>query len=937
MVGTANKISGLFKSNGRNVLSNISVSSEKLGVCIASTIVGTYANRYYAEYFFKPLKEFYGFDKNAHEVQVRQLLLANYNINETIFDKPPSSVYIRSLHGQRIEMDEATRMSIDSPAVEICKNIKRYCPAKDNRNSGKYSVFRVCQRCMQKHFPSCGKGSLFATANWAIMLANQHSLAFLTEVLGNGPDDYFLHKMDACERFSSLFPNFDRHRADGAGHPKSPEYQAPLALQKYAIEGRCRIMVSTPDGEQDLESLVEDNWVRFTNGDDRNAQVPLETEVGDDSDSGKVWIRLEQVQARVDCMCEILSHMKIDDDNPDLFTIVLEQKMGPDSPAAKVRSEDLSMICQRQRAALNRLPRICIRSIGDLGKYYCEVREGLMNDLLSQVHSGHNILISGGPGWGKSSTLYMLYNILADDTTSPVPLIIDTQRLRSASQGDDRKVTIPLFTGGETTIDEGEQVILLIDSVDEYFTSDATGFIRYLNMLCFHQLVVAGRQTISDNISDLFPFWRIVVSGSPDEYRDRMVEAYSAKNIKSLKEILRRYAIDNPMIIALACSYDGPIDAMDEWSLFKKAFRRMILVRMVTIRADQYEVNLDDVLSIMCEYAWICYHEPLIPQNVSQMISKSVGLNQDLVIRAIASLTESNGKFIHEAIGEYLVSEWVFRQASNMALRYDFLDKMLGTEIQRMIGSRISHDEALSNQLIRWYEKMIDLANVSERSELKTAIVMCYLARILIASGDSGNASRKVYAKFDALFDSLIHSPETPLMMVVCDTLIQTGRMDVESEYVRLLRENNCFARIVRLAYLSYAGDLEITNIGSSYCDMLWLDVRNSIKLMLRVISSDDLRYRYLCRSDIVIVDQILEAGYHADKAVLEKVANLNAEEVAKHIFDSVDFRTKLKTFDIKDACFFDDVVLSVNHLRSTAIARVAEFERERSKSAPRR
>lgn len=49
----------------------------------------------------------------------------------------------------------------------------------------------------------------------------------------------------------------------------------------------------------------------------------------------------------------------------------------------------------------------------------------------------------------------------------------------------------------------------------------------------------------------------------------------------------------------------------------------------------------------------------------------------------------------------------------------------------------------------------------------------------------------------------------------------------------------------------------------------------------------------------MALVDQILEDRYHANRTVLEKVVNLDAEEVANHILGITDFKTKLKTFDI--------------------------------------
>ena len=880
------RVSILFRNQDTIALQTEKGAETLRRTCIASTIIGTYANIIFGDCLFGPLAKQVGFEAKGQEEQLRQFLYKNFYSLKNAYDDKVTIIRRMSAESYDRSDGKEVLIRIDDSVSAIATALKFYCPP--GKSKKKDTLFRMCQSSIKQYVKGSSAGDAYRSMNASILLANQHSWKYLERYIGSGASAYLSVHMDASRKYSELFPkDFQKN------HKFAVSYASPLFIQQKMLEGECIVYVETQYGRMNIIDAVDRYWRLFSS-------------IKETNNDKTITGMLEEVRARINCMGAILAFLVFDIDDPNIFTIRIPDDFNDSKAADASRSvsvDNLRQVSAEQAAMVARSPRMCLAHASDLIHRYCEVKRGIVTSILSSVGEERDVLIGGEAGWGKSSTLILAYLRMASMSSGPVPLLLNTSALRGFTGGPNSSV--PIAFGGFVDIREGDDVVLFIDSIDEYFALDSRDLARTLVSLHPHRLVVAGRTNICLHLKEWIDIDMIEIVPDTDSYVSDILDMYSHGNGLKLRRFLDESGIRIPMLIAMSARYVDSAGDADVWRIFSQALDRMVLERLDGIRQDCKEIDANSVFMILEEYAWMDYRDDAASVDRICRVSSVLGMDSVIVSRAVQSFTDSEGRFLHSMIRDYLVSEWVFRQASRRCIRDDLYDKLLGSDVQRMIGHRLSADRRGSMCLIDWYEAEVSRSHCNDKEDLCKAVAMCYLARVVISSDSESNAVRKVYAFFDESYKTLLSNPECPQMMVVCDTLAQKGRMDVEETYVSLLERSQKFASICRNTYMAYAGDIDLQDINGDYDDAPWMSIHNTASMLLRTLSSSEARHMFLIRADVTLMMQLLKSGYCLDHDVLDRIRDLNLESIVNRIKFNNDFTMALKRYgmDVEEYC----------------------------------
>lgn len=911
------RVSILFRNQDSIALQTEKGAETLRRACIAATITGTYANTIFGDHLFIPLVEQIGFDAKTQEEQLRQFLYKNFHSLKNTYDDGKSSV-IRRMSAETYDRSDNKDVwvRIDDSVSAIAQALKNYCPpGKESRRQN--TLFRMCQKSIAGHVKGASKGNAYRSVNKSILLANQHSWRYLEKIIGYGASEYLSTYLDAARKYGELFPKDDKKNNEFA-----VSYSSPLLIQQRMLCGECIVHVETMNGPLELLEAVEKYWMFFTDMSEKTEDKSIAT-------------LFEEVRAKIDCMSAILAYIEFDTDDPNVFTIRIPNhfwKSAPTNAPAAEPADSLRILSSEQAMTIAKTPRMCLDHASDLMVRYCEIKKNLIYDIISTVENGHSVLISGDAGWGKSSALIMAYLRMVDSASGLIPFMVNTSAL--AKQNDEPTSSIPLAYGNYIDIRKDDNVVLFIDSVDEYFPSDSIHLANTLMSLAPFRLVISGRTKISKNLKEWLDVHIIEIVPETDSYVSDLIDSYSHRGQENLKQFLSDAKIYNPMMIAMSARYANPTGGIGVWNLFSQTVERMVLERLDGIRQDNKDISVDDVIKILEEYAWTDYRDDSATEDRIDHVSEILDIDRPFVSRSVMSFTDAEGHLLHSMIRDYLVSEWVFRQASKHCVRNDLYDKLLGSGVQRMIGYRLSTDQRGMITLIEWYKTEITRNHNDDREDLLKAVVMCYLARVVISADTKPNSVRRVRAFFDSCYNNLLNNPECPQMMVVCDTLVQKGRMDVEENYVELLEKNQRFSEICHKTYMTYAGDIDLRDIKGDYSDTPWMDVSNTASMLLRTLASNELRHMFLMRADITLMGQLLEMGYSIDSDILTRICNQNLEAIVDRVKMNPDFVSALNRYKINTIEYFNNLSKKLKELVNLANSRsiTRETEKERLK-----
>ena len=902
-----NKISSLFNSDGRKVTSSIRNRTSKLKSCIISSIVGTYATKIYGDYLFKPLLTDVGFDPENHSDQVRQMLYKNFDTRRNMYDCD-GRVYLRNRVDDEVRVvnnaSTGELLSIDSPVKKVCDAVKVFCPpAKDDFKSR--SVFSVCCNNLKVNFSDSRSGDNYYLSDISILLACQYSLPYIMKIVGIGASEYFENQMTAKTRYLELHPD--------AKSLSSFSYDSPLRMQEDMLNGHISIRVRGPENTtMDLMTAVETLWRSYA----ENNEI--------DSETMKSWIDVSMdgyvndVVSRVGCLAAIASTLEFDASDPNLFILKYPDfRQNKPQPTSKERLDLLQGLCKKQYRMISKMPRVCLDHLKELHELYCDVNQDTVENIVVHILEHRDVIISADAGWGKSSTLLLTYMMMAESENGPIPFLLNTSRLGTDVEASGDAISVPLSLSNSVTLHENDDVVLFIDSIDEFFRPDAIELRKILEQLSDHTLILAGRTQISDNLCEWIDLERIKILPGPTDYITAMIEKYCGDNSERLREFVVSNDLRNPMMIALACRYVEPYGGVVLWTLYDGAARRMILEKLEGIRRVCPDADEDMISSILEEYAWLHYHDFSTPTSYNRKIAETLNVDTKAVNRTISSFTDQDGRFMHATLQDYFVSRWVFRQASLKSSRPDLYTKLLGTDVQRMIGSRLSIDESASKSLIAWYEHEIGSKDSRGMNDIQEAIVLCYLARILIAGHPDTEPVRKLDRMFRSMVDSNSYPLECPQMMVLCDALTQKGDMQIERQYVELLKNSPLFGMICRKTYLSYSGDIDLKDVNENYSDVQWCGTRNLLTMFVRVLESKELRYKFLTRPDMVILTQIIENNYDVDPNLLNRILK-NLDDLMEELMANLGFVSALDDSEVKREVYWSGLEETVCRLKMT-------------------